>query len=119
MDRSNHCRRCETKRVGDKKKENRGTLDRSKEADEAKRERVRDHLTNNPDDTADKAIGEACGCSAQTVEKVRADHFFAVRLWDQDDLIRELLACYEKLDADLRAELPLKRIWIVNPAEGD
>ena len=37
-----------------------------------------------------------------------------MRLWDQDDVIRELLANYDKLSEDLRAELPLKRIWIVN-----
>jgi restriction system protein len=48
-----------------------------------------------------------------TVEKERANQFFAVRLWDQDDLIDELLKCYDKIDPDLRAELPLKQIWTV------
>jgi restriction system protein len=54
-----------------------------------------------------------------SVEKVRADHFFAVRLWDQNDVIRELLANYDKLSEDLKAELPLKRIWIVNVPDED
>ena len=48
-----------------------------------------------------------------TVDKERATQFFRVRLWDQNDLIEQLLNNYEKLDDDLRAELPLKRIWTV------
>ncbi len=43
--------------------------------------------------------------------------FFRVRLWDQDDLIRELLAHYDKLDDEIKAELPLKRIWTVTAQE--
>lgn len=37
--------------------------------------------------------------------------FFQVRLWDGGTLVDELLACYGRLPEDLRAELPLKRIW--------
>ena len=36
---------------------------------------------------------------------------------NQNDLIEQLLANYDKLDEDLRAELPLKRIWTVASAE--
>jgi restriction system protein len=43
--------------------------------------------------------------------------FFRVRLWDQDDLIRELLAHYDKLDDEIKAELPLKRIWTMTAQE--
>ena len=43
--------------------------------------------------------------------------FFRVRLWNQDDLIRELLAIYDKLDEEIKAELPLKRIWTVTVQE--
>ena len=39
--------------------------------------------------------------------------FFRVRLWDQNDLIEQLLAHYDQLDDDLRADLSLKRIWTV------
>lgn len=49
----------------------------------------------------------------QSVEKERANQFFRVRLWNRDDLIEQLLEHYDKLDEDLRAELPLKRIWCV------
>jgi hypothetical protein len=37
--------------------------------------------------------------------------------WDQSELIGELLAHYDKLDEDLRADLPLKRIWTVATQE--
>jgi restriction system protein len=46
-----------------------------------------------------------------SIDKDTAFNFFQVRLWDQDALVNELLANYDRLDEDLRAELPLKRIW--------
>ena len=48
-----------------------------------------------------------------SVEKETASQFFRVRLWDQDDVIEALLENYDKLDEDLKAEIPLKRIWSV------
>jgi restriction system protein len=39
--------------------------------------------------------------------------FFKIRLWDQGDLINAVLENYERLDDEIRAELPLKRIWMV------
>jgi restriction system protein len=52
-----------------------------------------------------------------SVDKETAHHFFRVRLWDQDDLIDQLLEHYGNLDEDLRAELPLKRIWTIAAQE--
>lgn len=52
-----------------------------------------------------------------SVDKDEAQQFFHVRLWDADDLIDELLAVYDKLDADIRAQLPLKRVWTLAAAE--
>lgn len=46
-----------------------------------------------------------------SVEREIPTQFFRVRTWDQDTIIEELLANYDKLDAELRAELPFKRIW--------
>lgn len=48
-----------------------------------------------------------------SIDREVANQFFRVRLWDQDDLIAQFLNNYEQLDAELRAELPLKRIWTV------
>jgi len=52
-----------------------------------------------------------------SVDKETAQHFFRVRLWDQDDLIDQLLEQYTNLDEGLRTELPLKRIWTVAAQE--
>ncbi len=46
-----------------------------------------------------------------SVDKETPAQFFKVRLWNQDTLIQELMTNYEKLDDDIKAELPLKRIW--------
>lgn len=44
-------------------------------------------------------------------------HFFKVRVWNENDLIEQLLDNYDKLDQDIRAELPLKRIWTIATPE--
>jgi restriction system protein len=46
-----------------------------------------------------------------SVDKEKVSQFFRVRLWDQKDLIEQLLGHYDKLDDEIRADLPLKRIW--------
>jgi restriction system protein len=38
--------------------------------------------------------------------------FFQVRLWDADELVDAVLENYDQLGADIRAELPLKKIWV-------
>ena len=48
-----------------------------------------------------------------TVDKEVPAQFFRVRLWDQDQLIDELLECYPKLNEELKAELPFKRVWSI------
>ncbi|MFL5961690.1 MAG: restriction endonuclease [Gaiellaceae bacterium] len=49
----------------------------------------------------------------QSVKREEPNQFFRVRLWDQQRLIEEILDCYAELDEDLRAELPLKQIWML------
>ena len=51
------------------------------------------------------------------VQKELAPSFFRVRLWSQEELLEALFATYERLDEDLKAELPLKRIWTVAAQE--
>ena len=51
-----------------------------------------------------------------TVDKEKATQFFRVRLWDQGDLINQVLEHYNKLDEDIRVELPLRRIWMIAEA---
>lgn len=52
-----------------------------------------------------------------SIDRETAHHFFRVRLWDQDALIEQLLEHYNEIDEELRAELPLKRIWTVAAQE--
>lgn len=67
---------------------------------------------------ADQGLFVSWGGFKQSVDKETASQFFQVRLWNQSKLIEELLANYENLDATLRAELPLKRVWtIASPDE--
>ena len=50
------------------------------------------------------------GFNAGVIREARQS-FFTIRLWDSNDLVRVLLKNYDKLSADLRAELPLKQVW--------
>lgn len=47
------------------------------------------------------------------VEKEFASSFFRVRLWKQKDVLEQLFANYDKLSEELKAELPLKRVWMI------
>lgn len=80
--------------------------------------------------TVDKLIGAmtkfntkqglfvAWGGFKSNVQKELASSFFRVRLWTQNDLLNQIFLNYEKLNDDIKAELPLKRIWIISNAEG-
>ncbi|MDP9370107.1 MAG: restriction endonuclease, partial [Chloroflexota bacterium] len=48
-----------------------------------------------------------------SVQKLIASSFFSVRLWTQKELLDALFTHYDQLDEELKAELPLKRIWTV------
>ena len=62
---------------------------------------------------ADQGLLVSWGGFKRSIDKDMAQHFFQVRLWDRDAIINELLDHYDKLDEDLRAEIPLKRLWAV------
>lgn len=62
---------------------------------------------------ADQGLFVSWSGFKQTVLREVAIQFFKVRLWNQNDLIDQLLANYDKLDPDFRAELPLMRIWTI------
>lgn len=66
---------------------------------------------------ADHGLIVAWGGYKASVPKEAARLFFELRLWDSDDLVRAVLASYEKLPEALQAELPLKRIWVLVPSE--
>ena len=53
-----------------------------------------------------------------SVEQERGNQFFKIRLWDANDVIDEIFANYEKLSPEIRADIPLKRIWMLSD-DGD
>ncbi len=49
----------------------------------------------------------------QTVVREARQETFKIRLWDQNDLVAAVYRTYERLPAELQAELPLKRVWML------
>lgn len=47
------------------------------------------------------------------VQKELATQFFRLRLWTRRELLQQLFEQYDRLNEDLKAELPLKRVWMV------
>ncbi len=43
--------------------------------------------------------------------------YFKIRLWDQGELLRQILNNYDRLSEDLKADLPLKRVWALTIEE--
>jgi restriction system protein len=66
---------------------------------------------------AEQGLLVSWGGFKSSIDKEIPAQFFRVRLWNQKDLIDQLLEHYDKLDADLRSELPLKQIWVVAPVD--
>jgi len=52
-----------------------------------------------------------------TVLRQIPEKFFQVRVWNQDDIIDEVLANYPGLDVSIQSEMPLKQIWTVVPED--
>jgi restriction system protein len=63
---------------------------------------------------ADQGLLVSWGGFKSSVDKEVPAQFFRVRLWDQKTLVDQVLHHYNELDADLRAEIPLKRIWVIS-----
>ena len=59
----------------------------------------------------------AWGGYKSSVLKDAAQQFFQIRLWTGDDLVENVLENYDRLPEEIRAELPLKRIWTLVPEE--
>jgi len=59
------------------------------------------------------------GFKKSLTAKEISKHFFGVRFWDGEELIRILLVHYDKFSKDLQSELPLKKIWTLIPEDSE
>ena len=66
---------------------------------------------------ADYGLLVSWGGFTQPLRREARQAHFKIRLWDQGDLVDALFGVYDKLPADIRAELPLERLWV--PVQSD
>ena len=69
--------------------------------------------------SAEQGLLVSLGGFKSTVLSEARRIYFEIRLWDTNDLMQNLLENYERLHEDIRAELPLKRIWALVPEEAE
>jgi restriction system protein len=61
---------------------------------------------------ADKALYVSwSGFTSQATSLARTN-WFEIRLWNADVLVEQVTAVYDQLDAEIRAKLPLRQVWI-------
>lgn len=53
----------------------------------------------------------------KTVNAEARQGHFTVRLWDSGDLVEAIYRTYDKLPAEIQADLPLKKVWMLVPDE--
>ncbi|MBY5442717.1 restriction endonuclease [Rhizobium leguminosarum] len=63
------------------------------------------------DTHADHGLVVSWGGFTSAVRRRTNELFFRVRLWGREELVNNLLAAYDRLPEDIRAELPLRRTW--------
>jgi restriction system protein len=52
--------------------------------------------------------------------RAEANHgYFSVRFWESRDLVEAIYRHYEHLPAEIQAELPLKKVWMLVPEESE
>lgn len=62
---------------------------------------------------ADQGLLVCWGGFNRAVQQESRQGHFAVRLWDSRDLVQAIYRNYESLPAEIQAELPLKRTWML------
>ncbi len=67
---------------------------------------------------ASHGIVVAWGGFKGSVSRETSRQYFEIRLWSSDDLVAAVLENYDRLNEEIRAELPLKRIWTIVPELG-
>jgi len=62
---------------------------------------------------ADYGLLVAWGGLNTNAEREIKTSFFSTKVWEQDMIVDETIKYYEKFSDELKAEIPLKRIWIL------
>jgi len=60
---------------------------------------------------ADQLMAVSCGGFTQKALETTSDTFFSTKLWDSIDLADALFRNYDRMNGDVKAALPLKKIW--------
>ena len=66
---------------------------------------------------ASHGILVAWGGLTRQADKDMGNAFFKTRLWDQTKIVAELVSNYDRLDDELKSEIPLRRMWAVIESE--
>jgi restriction system protein len=62
---------------------------------------------------AEQGLFVAWGGFKRTAIAETKKDFFELRLWDAGDVVENVLRYYEKFSAEIKADLPLKSIWVL------
>lgn len=62
---------------------------------------------------AEQGLLVAWGGFNKAVQGESKQGYFAVRLWESRDLVQAIYRNYERLPAEIQADLPLKRVWVL------
>jgi restriction system protein len=62
---------------------------------------------------ADQGLFVAWGGFKKTVHDEARKNFFNIRLWDESDIVENVLQYYEKFPEEIKTDLPVKRIWVL------
>lgn len=67
------------------------------------------------DTHANQGLLVSWGGFKRTVDQRRNELFFRIRLWGRDEVLDALFEIYDRLPEAIRAELPLRRTWMLVP----
>lgn len=68
---------------------------------------------------AEQGLLVAWGGFNKAVMSESRQGYFSIRLWDSRDLVEAIFRNYERLPAEIQAELPLKRVWMLVGESGE
>jgi restriction system protein len=68
---------------------------------------------------ADQGLLVSWGGFKRSVEQRRNELYFRIRLWGRKEILDALFEVYDRLPEDIRAELPLRRTWMLVPDADD